>query len=91
MEHRDGATFPYTPGTNGMVEFEHADDTVLARRDLLKGGGTVAGFLAAANYAAAQPAPASGLMPEAKAGPPLPLADFGKYRITRLIAGALAL
>lgn len=88
MEHDDSVTFPYTPGTNGMVELEHADDTVLARRDLLKGGGTVAGFLTAANYAAAQQPPASGLMPEAKAGPPLPLASFGKYRVTRLIAGA---
>ncbi|HEU0140415.1 MAG TPA: hypothetical protein VFQ79_11905, partial [Bryobacteraceae bacterium] len=88
MEPHDGVNFPYTPGTNGMVELEHADDTVLTRRDLLKGGGTVAGFLAAANYAAAQQPPASGLMPEAKAGPQLPLADFGKHRITRLIAGA---
>ena len=88
MEHDDSAIFPYTPGTNGMVELEHADDTVLARRDLLKGGGTVAAFLAAANRAPAQQMPASGLMPEAKAGPLLPLANFGKHRITRLIAGA---
>jgi len=64
-----------------------ADDPGIERRDLLKGAGTVAAWLTAANPVAAQPAP-SDPVPEAKPGPLLPLIPFGKHRLTRLIAGA---
>ncbi|HWQ52195.1 MAG TPA: hypothetical protein VN442_00835 [Bryobacteraceae bacterium] len=87
MTHDDSGVFPFTPGTNGMVELEPALDNTMARRDLLKGSGTVAAWFAATNRASAQQAPA-GAVPEAKAGPPLPVVPFGKHRITRLIAGA---
>jgi len=78
---------PYIPETNGMVEIDPADDRTWQRRDLFRGAGTVAAWLAAANSAGAQQPPAS-LVPEAKAGPLLPLVPFGKHRVTRLIAGA---
>ena len=71
--------------TNGMVELDPADDKTMQRRDLFKGAGTVAAWLAAANLHAAQ---TPGKVPEAKSGPALPLVPFGKHRITRLIAGA---
>ena len=77
---------PFDDG-NGMIELDPADDPGIDRRDLFRGAGTVAAWLAAANASAA-PAPPSGRVPEAKAGPMLPLVPFGKYRITRLIAGA---
>jgi hypothetical protein len=78
---------PFVPETNGMIEMDPAEDRIFQRRDLLAGAGTVAAWLAAANRAGAQDPPA-GQVPEAKAGPPLPTAPFGKYRISRLIAGA---
>jgi hypothetical protein len=74
--------------TNGMVELDPADDNTLQRRDLFKGAGTLAAWLAAANLSAAQTALPEGKVPEAKPGPALPLVPFGKHRITRLIAGA---
>ncbi len=75
------------PDASGMVETDPADDPGIIRRDLLRGAGTVAAWLAAANPAAAQP-PSSDPVPEAKPGPLLPLVPFGKHRLTRLIAGA---
>jgi hypothetical protein len=86
MEH-DENVFPYTPATNGMIEIEPAEDNTMARRDLLKGAGTVTAWFAATNQASAQQPPA-GLVPPAQAGPPLSTAPFGKHHITRLIAGA---
>lgn len=74
--------------TNGMVELDPADDNTLQRRDLFKGAGTLAAWLAAANLSAAQTTLPEGKVPEAKPGPALPLVPFGKHRITRLIAGA---
>ena len=74
--------------TNGMVELDPADDKTMQRRDLFKGAGTVAAWLAAANLSAAQTPSASGKVPEAKPGSVLPVVPFGKHRITRLIAGA---
>jgi len=76
------------PLMNGMVELEPIDDTSLDRRDLLRGAGTLAAFLGAANAASAQTEPPPGRVPAAEAGALLPTAAFGKYRITRLIAGA---
>ena len=74
---------------NGMVELEPVDDPGLDRRDLFRGAGTVAAWLAAANASAAEiGSPPAGRVPEAKAGPLLPLVPFGKYRLTRVIAGA---
>jgi hypothetical protein len=70
-----------------MVEIDPSDDLKPVRRDLLRGAGTVAAWLTAANLPAAEADPA-GQVPEAKAGPLLPLVPFGKYKITRLIAGA---
>jgi hypothetical protein len=76
------------PLMNGMIELEPVDDPGLERRDLFRGAGTVAAWLAAAaNLKGAEPAPANGV-PEAKGGPPLPVVPFGKHRITRLVAGA---
>lgn len=73
---------------NGMVEAPPDEDRSMERRDLFLGAGTVAAWLAAANSAAA-PMPGGGeTVPPAKPGPLLPTAPFGKYRITRLIAGA---
>lgn len=76
------------PLSNGIVEIDPADDNTLARRDLFRGAGTLAAWLASANAAQAQPAPAEGRVPEAKPGPLLPLVPFGNYKITRLVAGA---
>jgi hypothetical protein len=52
------------------------------RREFLKSGA----FLAAAARPPAPDIPSP--MPEAKAGPLLPTVSFGRYRITRMIAGA---
>ncbi len=70
-----------------MIELDPQDDPGLDRRDLFRGAGTVAAWLAAANLAQAQDAPAE-RVPEAKPGPLLPTMPFGSYRLTRLIAGA---
>lgn len=87
MAHEDTPPFPFTPETNGMIEIEPADDHTMARRDLLRGSGTVAAWLAAPAAAAARQSPPA-LVPAARPGPPLPTAAFGKHRLTRLIAGA---
>src|ERR1022692_1855351 len=76
------------PLMNGMIELEAIDDVSIERRDLFRGAGTLAAFLAAANRSAAQATEPDGRMPEAKPGPVLPLVPFGKHRITRLVAGA---
>ncbi|HVX66579.1 MAG TPA: hypothetical protein VHA11_08260 [Bryobacteraceae bacterium] len=76
------------PRINGMVERDPLDVTSVERRDLLRGAGTLAAFLAAANVPAAQAQTPDAKVPEAKAGPPLPVVPFGKHKITRLIAGA---
>jgi hypothetical protein len=73
---------------NGMIELEPVDDVSIERRDLLRGAGTLAAFLGAANRSAAQTVAPEGRVPEAKPGPLLPLVPFGKHKITRLIAGA---
>ena len=73
---------------NGMIELEPIDDTSIERRDLFRGAGTLAAFLTAANMSGAQASTPEGKVPEAKPGPLLPVVPFGKYRITRLIAGA---
>lgn len=75
------------PGWNGMMEIDPSEDVTLERRDLFRGAGTVAAWLAAAGTSA-EAAPAEEKVPEAKAGPPLPLVPFGKHKISRLIAGA---
>jgi hypothetical protein len=72
---------------NGMIELEPVDDPGIDRRDLFRGAGTVAAWLAAANRAGAETLP-SGLVPQAKPGPQLPLVPFGAHRITRLVCGA---
>ena len=77
-----------TPLMNGMIELEPIDDVSMQRRDLFRGTGTLAAFLAAANRSAAQTTEPDGRVPEAKPGPLLPLVPFGKHRITRLVAGA---
>jgi hypothetical protein len=76
------------PLMNGMTELEPVDDPGVQRRDLFRGAGTVAAWLAASNLAAGQTAAPDGRVPEAKAGPMLPRVPFGRYEITRLIAGA---
>ncbi len=77
------------PLGNGIVELDPADDDSMKRRDLLCGAGTLAAFLTAARGAQAQStAPPEGRVPEAKPGPVLPLVPFGKYKLSRLIAGA---
>lgn len=76
------------PMMNGMVELEPVDDPGLERRDLFRGAGTVAAWLMASNLNAAQADPPAGAVPPAKPGPMLPLAPFGKYQVTRMIAGA---
>ena len=73
---------------NGMIELEPVDDVSMERRDLLRGAGTLAAFLTAANRAGAQTSEPDARMPEAKSGALLPLVPFGKHRITRLVAGA---
>jgi hypothetical protein len=72
---------------NGMIELEPVDDPGIERRDLFRGAGTVAAWLAAANRAGAETLP-SGQVPQAKPGPPLPVVPFGAHRISRLVAGA---
>jgi hypothetical protein len=69
-----------------IVEIEPIDDPGIQRRDLLRGAGTVAAWLAASADPASAQTPAD-QVPEAKQGPLLPLMPFGKHRITRLIAG----
>ncbi len=76
------------PLMNGMIELEPADDPGIHRRDLFRGAGTLAAWLAAANTASAQTAAPAGKVPEAKPGPLLPVVPFGKHKITRLVAGA---
>ena len=76
------------PLMNGMVEPDPSHDEVMERRDLFRGAGTLAAWLSTANLSAAQETPAGGKVPVAKPGPLLPLVPFGKYKITRLIAGA---
>jgi len=76
------------PLMNGMIEVEPIDDPSIDRRDLLRGTGTLAAFIGAVN---AQPGivdPPQGHVPAAKAGPSLPTVPFGKFSISRLIAGA---
>lgn len=75
------------PLMNGMIELEPMDDPGLDRRDLFRGAGTVAAWLAAANRAGAQTM-SGDQVPAAKPGPLLPVVPFGKHRITRLVAGA---
>ncbi len=75
------------PGWNDLMEIDPAEDVTLERRDLFRGAGTVAAWLAAAHLPAQAAAPED-KVPEAKAGPPLPLAPFGRHKISRLIAGA---
>jgi hypothetical protein len=70
-----------------MIEIDPLDDVALERRDLFRGAGTVAAWLAAANQGVAHAEPAD-RVPEAQAGPPLPTVPFGKHKLTRLIAGA---
>ena len=77
-----------TPLMNGMIELEPIDDNSLQRRDMFKGAGTVAAWLAAANIAGAQTAQPGDKVPEAKAGALLPRVAFGSHQISRLIAGA---
>lgn len=72
---------------NGMVELEPVDDPGVDRRDLLRGAGTLAALVGTADAASAQPDPPD-RVPEAKPGPLLPVVPFGKYKVTRLIAGA---
>jgi hypothetical protein len=76
------------PFVNRMVEPDPVDDNTMQRRDLFRGAGTLAAWLSAANLSAAQTTAPAGKVPQAKGGPLLPVAPFGKYRITRLIAGA---
>lgn len=76
------------PLMNGMIEIEPVDDPGIDRRDLLKGGGTLAAFIGSANVQSGKADPAEDQVPTAKAGPPLPSVPFGRYRISRLIAGA---
>ena len=73
---------------NYMIEIEPVDDIAMERRDLLKGAGTLAAWMAAANSASAQTPATAGAMPEATPGPLLPTVPFGRHRITRLVAGA---
>src|SRR5438270_2978056 len=75
------------PLMNGMIELEPVDDPGVDRRDLFRGAGTVAAWLAASNRAAAQ-TPSADQVPPAKSGPLLPVVPFGKHKITRLVAGA---
>ncbi|MGC9999789.1 MAG: hypothetical protein ABSE21_06790, partial [Bryobacteraceae bacterium] len=76
------------PRINGMVERDPLDDHSLQRRDFFKGAGTLAGLIGAAGLAQAEPPAACDKVPEAKPGPVLPVVPFGKYKITRLVAGA---
>jgi hypothetical protein len=71
-----------------MVERDPLDDNSMQRRDFFKGAGTLAAFLGTAGVSSAQVSGADAKVPEAKAGPLLPVVPFGKHKITRLIAGA---
>ncbi|HWR53025.1 MAG TPA: hypothetical protein VN428_18080 [Bryobacteraceae bacterium] len=73
---------------NDMIEVEPVDDKGLHRRDLLRGAGTLTAWLAASNTAQAKPAAEGDKVPPAQPGAPLPLARFGKYKVTRFVAGA---
>jgi hypothetical protein len=73
---------------NWMIEIEPVDDIAMERRDLLKGAGTLAAWIGAANSASAQTPAPGGEMPAATPGPLLPTVPFGRHRITRLVAGA---
>jgi hypothetical protein len=75
------------PGWNGIMEIDPSEDTVMERRDLFRGAGTVAAWLAASRGTASAAA-ADDAVPAAKPGPTLPTVAFGKHTITRLIAGA---
>ncbi len=76
------------PLMNGMTELEPVDDPGIDRRDMFRGAGTVAAWLMAANAKGAQAEPPADRVPEAKAGAALPVVPFGKYKLSRLIAGA---
>jgi hypothetical protein len=84
-EYCEGAETEMDP-RDQIVEIEPIDDPGFHRRDLLKGAGTIAAWLAASGDPAAAQAPPD-QVPEAKPGPRLPQMPFGKHRITRLIAG----
>jgi hypothetical protein len=71
------------PLMNGMTELEPVDDTATNRRDLFRGAGTLAAW-----FAAPQAPQTEDKVPPAQPGPLLPLIPFGKYKLTRLIAGA---
>ena len=75
------------PRINGMTERDPIDDTSMQRRDLFKVG-TLAALVSASNLSASQTAPSDGKVPEAKPGPALPTVSVGKYKVSRLIAGA---
>ncbi len=75
------------PLMNGMIELEPVDDPGLERRDLFRGAGTVAAYLAMGSRASAQTSTGDNV-PDTKAGPLLPVVPFGKHKITRLISGA---
>jgi len=76
------------PLMNGMTEVEPIDDPGIDRRDLLRGAGTLAAFIGTANAQSGAADPPEGQVPQAKSGPPLATVPFGKYKISRLIAGA---
>jgi len=76
------------PRINGMVERDPLDDHSLQRRDFFKGAGTLAGLIGAAGLAQAEPPADGDKVPAAKPGTLLPVVPFGKYKITRLVAGA---
>lgn len=63
------------------------DEFTTNRRGFLRTAGAVS-LAGAASATACGEAAAASDMPEAAAGPPLPTMEFGKYRVSRLIAGA---
>lgn len=73
---------------NGMIELEPVDDVGTKRRDLFFGAGTLAALVAAASTTASAVEPPEGKVPPAAPGPLLPTVPFGRYKLTRLIAGA---
>ncbi len=76
------------PRINGMTERDPLDDHSLQRRDFFKGAGTLAGLIGAGALPARLDAASAEDVPPAGPGPLLPVAPFGKYKITRLVAGA---
>ncbi|MBA3974672.1 MAG: hypothetical protein C0504_10710 [Candidatus Solibacter sp.] len=78
----------FPPLMNGMIEVEPIDDPGIDRRDLLRGAGTLAAFIGTANAQSGAPGPPDGQVPQASSGPPLATVPFGKFKISRLIAGA---